>query len=211
MHKKSFTFGMGVGILTMTALFFFVYSSIVRTGWNKERALLEAERDKAVAASAEQPARIGMTELEAVEYAESLGMIFPASTPDAAPAPSPTASPAVAPENTPEAEITPEPATTQTPEPAPTPAPTTMPPAESAAIPAPNADAAGWITFTIPEGLVASQVCGILEANGVVDDAAGLSRYLTEHGLTTKLAHGTYTVPAHCTYDELMTYWKVVD
>jgi len=188
MHKKSFTFGIGVGILSMTLVFFFVYS-IVRDKWEQERAVLQAD----LATAESVTPIIGLTEAEALAYAEAMGMTYPTVQ-----APAPTAEPTVS-------EPTTEPAATEepiaTPEPTQAPIPTLFPSINAS-------EAEGMITFTIPEGLNAQQVCELLADAGVVDNTDGFVAYLQENGLTTRLAHGTYTVPVGCGYDELMTYWK---
>jgi len=200
MRKKSFTFGMGTGILAMTVVFFFTYNA-VRTQWEEERNELILAKDTAAAVSQETTLpRIGMTELEAIDYAESLGMVFPESA-DATMMPSETPVPSETTNDIVQPKLEPEP----TLEPPPTPEPSQEP--ESPAV----TDADGWITFSIPEGLVARQVCELLEAEGVIEDADDFGRYLMEQGLTTKLAHGTYRVPQNCTYGELLTYWKYVE
>jgi|GEM_PF-1522904 len=217
MHKKSFTFGMGTGILAMTALFFFVYGA-VKMEWEKAREILIHEKEVAVEASQTLPERVGMTELEAIDYAESLGMRFPtlgdeqtetppSDTPelmdaeptDESPAPSESEPPEESPKPSEES---------QTPEPSAPPVPTQS----STPTPMPTSfvDDEGWITFTVPEGLNARAVCTLLAQQGVVEDADDLAKYLTENGLTTKLAHGTYRVPLQCSYDELMTYWRYI-
>jgi len=194
MHKKSFTFGLGLGILAMTVVFFFAYTA-VKTGWT----------EKIADASANSTAVTPLTDAEIKERALALGMVDAKALQTATPMATATAVP-------PAATVTPATATvapTGTVAPMATPVPTVAPTATIAPTNAPTPSAeTGFITFTIEEGLVAADICILLEDVGVIDDAVAFEAYLSGLGLTTRLAHGTYTVPAGCTYDELMEYWK---
>jgi len=176
MHKKSFTFGIGVGMLVMVAVFSLAYG-ITRDNWEKDMRRVEDN------------AQIqGLSEAEAIDYAASLGMSFATEALPSA-TPTPTATPT-------------EPAAS------PPPMPTAEPTAAPIAEPTANPDAEVWVSFTIPQGLTATQACAILEREGVVPSAQELVTYLIDNGLTTKLSHGTFRAPAGCSYDELMTiHW----
>ena len=62
MHKKAFTFGMGIGILLIALIFYFVY------GWQEKRLIKEFS-----ASSVRE-----MSEDEIIDKARGLGMVFPA-------------------------------------------------------------------------------------------------------------------------------------
>ncbi|MDF2596068.1 MAG: aminodeoxychorismate lyase [Clostridia bacterium] len=56
----------------------------------------------------------------------------------------------------------------------------------------------------IPGNLTASQICIILEQEGIIEDAKEFSNYLIQNKKTTYLKDGTITLPTDASYEELM-------
>ncbi len=60
------------------------------------------------------------------------------------------------------------------------------------------------ITVIIPEKQSATQICELLEAEGVIKDAKSFREYLSEKKMTTKLKEGTIILRKNMSYDELL-------
>lgn len=60
------------------------------------------------------------------------------------------------------------------------------------------------ITVIIPEEQSATQICELLEVEGVIKDAKSFREYLSEKKMTTKLKEGTITLRKNMSYNELL-------
>ena len=210
MHKKSFTLGIGFGIMVMTLVFFFAY--MTAQGQTEREKMTDLAQQMRIASEAGK----GMTEAEAIAYAKSQGMVYPTESEsvgnagdDAANLDS-DANAEDGGENTDgtdgdENEESDDGATA-------TGEPTATEGSDTAALPSTEPseteDDVVWVTFTIPKGMISPVACRMLEREGLIDDAVKFEAYLTERQLDRLLAPGTFRAPMGCTYDELMTYWK---
>lgn len=181
LHKKSFTFGMGTGILILTAVFFFVY------GYQKKT--LEAAAGQTVYQISEQEIinqakKLGMayymddsrtaheyqmTDQQIIEKAIDLGMTFEVG----------------------------EPETTYTEE-----------QARDINSNRQNTTKSGTVIVDIPEGCLASQVASILAREDLIDDAESFIKYLSENNSTKILGYGNFNIPYGAGYDEILDIIK---
>lgn len=182
MHKKSFTFGLGTGILALTLLFYFVYN--VQLAKYKTSFANELEAQKAQIEnefSTPEPeikeVLIQPTNDEIIEKAKQMGMTFAEKTD--------------APDEHPDAEPP------QEPDPTPKPQSTVLTDTDSYAI------------VEIINGNVSSEIANILFKAGVVDDAASFDAFLSQTGNTKKLAFGKFTIPKNLSYEEVLEIIKV--
>lgn len=60
------------------------------------------------------------------------------------------------------------------------------------------------ITITIPEKQNATQICELLQAEGVIEDAKDFRDYISEKKMTTKLKEGTIIFRKNMSYNELL-------
>ena len=184
MLKKSFLFGLGVGIILVSVVIYIVSG-------------LEA---KPVSANV-QP----MSEAEIVEKAKALGMVYikeataegdPQET-ESTPSPTPAATPSATPEATQSPTETPEtdePATaTPSPTPVPEPEPTRPPVIHD-----------GYVEVFIPAGSASHEIARILESAGLVDDAVGFDMYIASQGKTGRLMAGWFDVPTDADYETVL-------
>ena len=63
-------------------------------------------------------------------------------------------------------------------------------------------------TLVINRGDVCRTMCENLAANGVIDDAEGLRKYLSEIGYASFISAGTYQIPYHASYEEITNILK---
>ncbi len=63
-------------------------------------------------------------------------------------------------------------------------------------------------TLVINRGDVCRTMCENLAANGVIDDAEGLRKYLSEIGYASFISAGTYQIPYHASYEEITSILK---
>jgi hypothetical protein len=132
-----------------------------------------------------------LTDEEVVARAQGLGMIFYAdlpktAAPTAAPAPTATVPPEIS-----EAEVIRRAqglgmAFVEAP-PAQTPVPTATPP----------------VVVNIPQGIGSFEIAEMLQAQGVIEDAAAFNQYVEERQATKLLPFGAFTFPAGLTYEEV--------
>ena len=63
-------------------------------------------------------------------------------------------------------------------------------------------------TLVVKRGDVCRTMCENLAANGVIDDAEGLRKYLSEIGYASFISAGTYQIPYHASYEEITSILK---
>lgn len=63
-------------------------------------------------------------------------------------------------------------------------------------------------TLVVNRGDVCRTMCENLAANGVIDDAEGLRKYLSEIGYASFISAGTYQIPYHASYEEITSVLK---
>lgn len=63
-------------------------------------------------------------------------------------------------------------------------------------------------TLVVNRGDVCRTMCENLAANGVIDDSEGLRKYLSEVGYASFISAGTYQIPYHASYDEIINILK---
>ena len=63
-------------------------------------------------------------------------------------------------------------------------------------------------TLVVNRGDVCRTMCENLAANGVIDDSEGLRKYLSEVGYASFISAGTYQIPYHASYEEIINILK---
>lgn len=191
MHKKSFTFGIGTGILAVTLLFYFVYGAQIskyKQGFANDLEMQKAQLQNENAAVEPTVKEIihQPTDDEIIEKAKQLGMTFAQKEAATSESPEVTQPPEpIAAGNTENTENTRKP--------------------QAAVLD----DTDAYSTVEIVEGNISSEIAGILQKAGVVDDAAAFDNFLTATGNTKKLAFGKFTIPKNLSYEEVLAIIKI--
>lgn len=193
MHKKSFTFGIGTGILAMTLVFYFVYNTqLSKYNEGFQKALAEQKTQIESGVSVPEPVvndiLIQPSDAKIIERAKQLGMTFPEGVLDACKIPPVTP---IEPTEPTEPAETPKPANTQKP--------------QASVI----TDEESYAVIEIAEGNVSSEIAAILFQAGVIDNAASFDDFLAETGNTKKLAFGKFTISKNLSYEEVLAVIKV--
>ena len=199
MHRRSMFFGMGVGILAMVAITFVAYT-VQRTVYLNENTRLTALLEAAEITPEPQ----SVDSYYVINRARNLGMVFPdeVQTEVAAHFPEPAVGDEVqyvynSYADYPEEYYGPpyeEPYEEQPADPHPTPEPTPEP--LVAAYPP-------W-SFTIREGVTASQVAFEFGYVGVVEDGDEFLRFLVDNSYSTSILAGSFEVPRGATFEEIV-------
>ena len=176
MNKKSFTMGLGVGIILVSIIFYFLY------GIESKNLLTKAElRDEEIIIRANELglfAPIEHTDDDIITRALALGMSFASEAPETA---------AELPGDNTEQIETGQVETEQIETKAP-------------AVPLPD----GMIAFTIPKGSNSNEVSEILYKSGVIDDLDGFKSYVTDRNMSKNIIYGDYQLPAGADYGDIL-------
>lgn len=178
MHKKSFAFGMGTGILLIALIFFFIYgyqrNALLGMGVSQQNEMTEqdiiAEAKKlgmAFYISGEQtpPAQTEITNAEIISKALDLGMTFTQpKTQDMQPINN----------------VEPEQDVDEV------------------------SDDEQAFNIFIPWGTTSADICSILFENGVIADQNDFSNYLKEMNSTKILGYGDKKIPYGSGYEEIL-------
>lgn len=189
MHKKSFTFGIGTGILAMTLLLYFIYNiqiSKYKESFEKDLAAQKEQLQNEFSEIEPQvkEAVIQLNDEEIIEKARQLGMAFPKNAEPLNENPIDMQS-----YEPPKADTEPDPA----------------PASGSAEV---LSETNSYVIIEIKEGNISSEIADVLYKGGVIKDTRSFNDFLNETGNTKNLAYGKFTIPKGLSYEEIFDIIK---